>query len=374
MGNNQFHHWADEYAQKILEIIPASNSHPIVLNCILNDHMDPVIIRNILTGDFIYRALKKSIAELTIRFTTQNNFEIISNIIEKLQLPCSTVSSVHEGFSNEFFVINLFFGDMKNPPDFKNCLCMNTSDLAIEETKNTDFMEQFHKIVNIYEPKIVRWFVARKKIDDVIYIKFDANVIKNYERFDHDESVAYGSGKMENDERKKIQRIYELSQNRSEPPALIPFRPPFQKLCNILQMYDLDISKAYAYFMHEIKNDVDKSKFTQRAERALFWVEHHAPKEFNFKINKTPLKPELTKTQAAFVTRVFNFFKSDSDEIETNEEIYDKILYFSKEQNLAPDEANRILYLLILGQNNGPHLGELFRTLDRNRILQLLNL
>ena len=134
------------------------------------------------------------------------------------------------------------------------------------------------------------------------------------------------------------------------------------------------ISKAYASNVHLIKNDRDKRRFTERAQRALFWIENHAPEHALFSVCKNKHSLQLSVHEKNFIKKVYNFIQSDLDDIESNIEIDLKLSQLGQEEGLEQKYAYTILYQIIIKKEHGPPLAELFHALDRNDILMLLSI
>ena len=107
----------------------------------------------------------------------------------------------------------------------------------------------------VYEPIIIRWLFASTRPDAEFAISFDLDVLTIYENFDRCERIYFNEEDVEEKERLKQKRIYELSSVTI--PKNLPFQPSFRHLTTVLQIYEKDLKKAAESF--DVKEE-DKDK------------------------------------------------------------------------------------------------------------------
>ena len=152
----------------------------------------------------------------------------------------------------------------------------------------------------------------------------------------------------------------------------MPFQPSFRHLCNILQINDFDIAKARKYYEAEIKNERDERRFNERAERAVFWIQNHAPEDFKFIINKEKRTDvELTEVEQQFVEALKNELANNWDTYQTDKELQNKIGSLVSEFGLTPDIYKK-LYQLLISRDLGPKLAGFIRSIGKDKILNIL--
>ncbi len=230
------------------------------------------------------------------------------------------------------------------------------------------------EILDVYEPEMVRWIFSSYRPNAAFDLAFDLDVLKNYEDFDRLERTVYGLENVKEEKVLTAKRIYELSQLNSDGkiPDVMPFQPSFRHLCNILQINDFDIAKARKYYEAEIKNERDERRFNERAERAVFWIQNHAPEDFKFIINKEKRTDvELTEVEQQFVEALKNELANNWDTYQTDKELQNKIGSLVSEFGLTPDIYKK-LYQLLISRDLGPKLAGFIRSIGKDKILNIL--
>lgn len=230
------------------------------------------------------------------------------------------------------------------------------------------------EILDVYEPEMVRWLFASYKPISAFDLAFDLDVLRNYEDFDRLERTVYGLEPVKEEKIATAKRIYELSQQNAmgEIPKELPFQPSFRHMCNILQINDFDIPKTRKYYAKDIKNERDERRFNERAERAIFWIQNHAPDDFKFIINKekrTDIK--LTDTESKFIASLKSELSSNWDNYTTDKELQGKIGDLVREFELPPEVYQR-LYQIFINRDLGPKLAGFIRSIGKEKILNLL--
>lgn len=233
------------------------------------------------------------------------------------------------------------------------------------------------EVLNIYEPEIIRYIFASYRSNVEFAVSFDLDVLKTYEDFDRMERQAFG---LEPGNEKKVQmskRVYELS-IVGEMPKIIPFQPAFRHLCNVLQIFNEDISKAKETYKDEIKNPRDERRFNERAHCALYWLKNYAPEEFKFKINEVVQKFNLDENQKIFLTNLKNFLEKNWGELKQDKDLHEKMYEFfnelkAKNETLSPGDFFTTLYQILISQEKGPKLAGFILIIGKEKVLGLLN-
>ena len=152
----------------------------------------------------------------------------------------------------------------------------------------------------------------------------------------------------------------------------MPMQPSFRHLCNILQINDFDIAKARKYYEADIKNERDERRFNERAERAVFWIQNHAPEDFKFIINKEKRSDiELSDNEMAFISALKKELSQNWDNYQTDKELQNKIGNMVSEFELTTDIYKK-LYQILINRDLGPKLAGFIRSIGKDKILNLL--
>lgn len=185
------------------------------------------------------------------------------------------------------------------------------------------------------------------------------------------ERLAYG---LEVGNEKKVamaKRVYELS-SIGEIPTEMPFQPAFRHLCNVLQINDLEVSRARGFYNNEIKNERDERRFQERAIRAAYWIENSAPEEFKFSLNKEALKLEMSEKQTSFLKTLRDYLATEWNTIADDKALHEKMYEMINALELEPMEVFTLLYKKLINLEKGPKLAGFIRTIGQERVLKLL--
>lgn len=228
------------------------------------------------------------------------------------------------------------------------------------------------EVLDIYEPSIVRWIFAGQRPNHDFAIAFDEDVIKIYDEYDKAEAIAFGP----QDAHKKwpvIRRTMELSHLTETFPQEAPKRPKFRLLCNRLQLCGGDIEKTFQRYYGENYSEEEKTFFIQRAERALFWLENHAPEEFRYRLRIEKANLKLSETETGIVEALKNLLLENDiekmDEKSINQLIWDKVI---KGTNSDSKQAFQTIYKVLLDRDQGPRLPSFLKEIGKERLLELL--
>lgn len=229
--------------------------------------------------------------------------------------------------------------------------------------------------MKVYSPEMIRWIFATNRPNHDFSIAFDSDVIKVYDEFDKFERTAL-TETAETGGKKwpTLRRTYELSVVK-DLPATAPVRPAFRELCNRVQMCDKDIERTYTkYYADEITSPEDRKAFTERAERALYWLAHHAEDRFRYEVNTEPRTDvPLPGNLPAAVDTLKEILKSPEfatiSPEDLNQKIYDDIV---RGVGVDAKEFFQAVYQKLICRDQGPRLPSFLKELGPDRILPLL--
>ena len=226
-------------------------------------------------------------------------------------------------------------------------------------------------ILKIYEPEMVRWIFASYKTNVDFSISFDLDVLKVYEDYDKQERLAFG---VETGNEKKVRmakRVIELSQIHGMPTEC-PMQPSLRHLCNVLQINDMDIDKARVSYADQIKNDRDERRFKERSERAIYWIQNHAPEEFKFTINTEKASLDISSDAQNYISKLSEVLESDWDKFTTDKDLHERMYEIMHEMELKPADIFVPIYQLLIKREKGPKLAGFIRTIEKDRAMKLL--
>lgn len=220
--------------------------------------------------------------------------------------------------------------------------------------------------LEIYEPSIIRYLFASTRPDAEFAISFDLDVLKVYEDFDKCEKIYYKEEKVDGKEYAKQKRIYELS-SVGKVSKKMPFQPSFRHLCNVVQIYEGEISKIKGSYNLKSKGDVERLKV--RAKCAFNWISKYAPDAMKFHV-QNDVKVKLSNKEKEALMKLLNY-------LEKHDTLDEKLLYeefyaISTSLDMTPKEFFKACYNVLINQDRGPKLAPFIVTLGKDRVVSLL--
>jgi lysyl-tRNA synthetase, class I len=226
-----------------------------------------------------------------------------------------------------------------------------------------------NEIMEIYEPSIVRWFFASTRPTAEFEISFDLDVLKYYEDFDRCERIYYGKEEVDEREKAKQSRIYELSSVKLN--KTMPFQPSFRHLTTVVQLNQGDIKKIKEYYKEELKTKEDEERLKLRVDCVKNWLEKYAPEAMKYEVQEKVSKDiNLTKEQK----RSLEILKEKLEKNNYIEEtLYEEFMNICKESNIDVKDFFKAAYLVILNKERGPKLAGFIMLLGKEKVVEILD-
>jgi lysyl-tRNA synthetase class 1 len=222
-------------------------------------------------------------------------------------------------------------------------------------------------VLEIYEPSIVRYIFAGSRPTSEFAISFDLDVLKIYEDFDKCERIYFDKEEASDKEKIKQKRIYELSAVKI--PKKLPYQPGFRHLTNLLQIHEKDIKKTMDEFK-DVKTKEDKDKLKLRMECALNWLEHYAPEDFKFTVQKeVPKDLKLDVKEKKALKNVAEMLGKPIKDKELHGEFYN----ICQELNLNVGDFFKAAYKVLINKEKGPRLASFILTIGKKKVKELFS-
>jgi lysyl-tRNA synthetase class 1 len=222
--------------------------------------------------------------------------------------------------------------------------------------------------MEIYEPSMVRWFFASTRPTAEFEISFDLDVLKYYEDFDKCERIYYGKEKVDDREKKKQSRIYELSAvklNKS-----FPFQPSFRHLTNIVQLNQGDIKKIVEYYKEDLKTKEDEERLKLRVTCVQNWLKKYAPEAMKYEVQETVSKDiKLSKEQKTALAILKERLEKKKY---TEESLYEDFMNIAEEAKVEVKDFFQAAYNVLLNKDRGPKLAGFIILLGKDKVISLL--
>ncbi|MBU0459374.1 MAG: lysine--tRNA ligase [Nanoarchaeota archaeon] len=223
------------------------------------------------------------------------------------------------------------------------------------------------ELLEIYEPEIVRYLFAGTRPNKEFSISFDVDVLKMYEDYDKCERIYYGEHQVNEKEKEKQSRIYELSQIGKIPKSM-PYQPRFRHLTTILQIHNLDVNKTIAFLEKELKNKFDKKRLRIRTECAKNWLHKYAPEEFRFTV-QDKCQVTLVKQEKDILHQLAEkLLEKEWNDKELHEEIY----ILCQNNEFPTNDFFKLAYHVLINKERGPRLASFILEIGRKEVAKLL--
>jgi len=224
-------------------------------------------------------------------------------------------------------------------------------------------------VLEVYTPEVTRFLFAGTRPNAEFAISFDLDVLKIYEDYDKCERIFYGIHEVNEKEKAKQSRIYELSQ-LTKPEAEPPYQVTIRHLSTLLQTYDGDIDRTLSSFPDLKPGQV--ARLRQRAECAWRWVTQFAPEDFTFRLkadgsSAPALSPEASRAVVGLLS-VIDGEMDNLDEKALNDRIYD----VAGTAGIDTKEFYKVMYQALVGKDQGPRLASFLKIIGKDKLDRVL--
>lgn len=230
--------------------------------------------------------------------------------------------------------------------------------------------------LEVYPPQILRWIFAGHRPNHDFSIAFDADVIKVYDEFDRAEQIALDPANAKGEKKwPMIRRVYELSTVDGILPTKAPYRAPFRELCNRLQICGGDSERTLArYYANDVRDDMDREAFMDRAARAWSWLQNHAPDEFQYSLDSGVKQQSMySQSQLTALDKLISLVTATDlvaiDGKDLNQAIYDQVI---RGCDADAKEVFKAIYQKLIGRDQGPRLPGFLKEIGKDKVLELL--
>jgi lysyl-tRNA synthetase class 1 len=177
-------------------------------------------------------------------------------------------------------------------------------------------------------------------------------------------------------------RIYELSQVATDgdgktlpledmPP---PYQVPFRHLCNLIQIADGDVEKALAGLADASggPNPEQIPALRARALCARYWSENCAPDEFRFRLRAAGERANLSDGEDAALRLLRDDVVARIETFTEDKQCAEAIYKVAEKAGIESKSLFRAAYQALIGKDQGPRLAGFLRTVDKQRLLDIL--
>jgi lysyl-tRNA synthetase class 1 len=217
---------------------------------------------------------------------------------------------------------------------------------------------------------VVRYMFASTRPNAEFAISFDLDVIKIYEDYDRCERICFGQEQVSEDRAARERRIYELSQVRAVPQAP-PVQVPFRHLCNLVQIHDGQVDPVLDRLELTCGSE-DRRRVAVRTACAANWIRLYAPESFRFSVRAAGSPAVEVDDKERKALRLLRQELEQPLQAHDDKSLGERIYALAAEAGLDPKELFKVVYRVLIGKEAGPRLASFLLTLDRERVLALL--
>lgn len=224
-------------------------------------------------------------------------------------------------------------------------------------------------VLEVYTPELTRYLFAGTRPNAEFAISFDLDVLKLYEDYDKCERIYYGVQEVNEKEKAKQSRIYELSQVAGVEPEM-PYQVTVRHLSTLLQTYDGDVERALAA-LDGVK-PAQLPRLRRRAECAWRWVTAFAPEDFTFRLNEEGAAARALSGEAAAAVRGLTAVIGSELQALDEKALNDRIYAVAAEAGVETKALFQVMYQILIGKDQGPRLASFLKIIGREKLLAIL--
>ena len=214
-------------------------------------------------------------------------------------------------------------------------------------------------------PELLRFVMIRTQPKQPVNFSPDErSVIKIFNDFDRFHTRTYRDPKVSADDK----RVYQLSQIAAQGDF---YAADFQLVATVAQLPHLDLAGEVEKRKGTPLTQTERDQLARRAQAARYWLEHYASSEERIVLQDTlPERAgELTASQCAFLHQLADRLPSvvwEDSALQTT--VFD----VARLTPIAPAQAFKALYRVLLDRDSGPKAGNLLAFLDQDFLLKRL--
>ena len=228
--------------------------------------------------------------------------------------------------------------------------------------------------LSIAEPELLRYFIFRSKAMKGKSFDPGLPLLDLYDEYDRVEEL-YFSKAEEGKRERQLSRIYELSQVERIPttkPQRVPFRfaVVLSQVVGGREERGLEIMQRKGFLVQPTEEDIQRA--LGRLRRARRWVEEYAPDWMRFKVLEVlpeEVKGRLTEGQRKGLSRLASDLRErEYDPVALHNRVYE----VAKEVGADPPELFKAIYLVFIGREEGPRVGNFLSAMEREFVISRL--
>jgi lysyl-tRNA synthetase class 1 len=217
-------------------------------------------------------------------------------------------------------------------------------------------------------PEVLRFLIINNQPNKHIVFDSGLGILNLVDEYDKEERAYFGKEEASKG-MKDLKKTYELSQPYFVP-RKIPHQLPYRHLVTLVQIGEnWEEIKKILNRTNQIPKDLEKNdedRLKQRTENVKYWLKNFAPDIVKFEVKKKLPKINFLEKEKIFLK---NLKKKLSKVKWEAENIHNAIYDQAEKEKMQINQAFKIIYQVILGQEKGPRAGYFLSNLDKDFVL-----
>ena len=237
---------------------------------------------------------------------------------------------------------------------------------AMHSSKGTALSAE--EMLKMTPPEVLRFLIINNQPNKHIVFDSGLGILNLVDEYDKEERVYFGKEEASKG-MKDLKKTYELSQPYFVPKK-IPHQLPYRHLVTLVQIGEnWEEIKKILNRTSQIPKDLEKNdedRLKQRIENVKYWLKNFAPDIVKFEVKMKLPKINFLEKEKIFLKNLKeNLSKVKWEAENIHNAIYDQ----AEKEKIQINQAFKIIYQVILGQEKGPRAGYFLSNLEKDFVL-----
>jgi len=237
---------------------------------------------------------------------------------------------------------------------------------AMHSSKGTALSAE--EMLKMTPAEVLRFLIINNQPNKHIVFDSGLGILNLVDEYDKEERAYFGKEEPSKG-MKDLKKTYELSQPYSIPKK-IPHQLPYRHLVTLVQIGEnWDEIKKILIRTGQIPKELEKTdekRLKQRVENVKYWLKNFAPDIVKFEVKKELPKINILDKEKTFLSNLkVNLSKIDWEAENIHKAIYEQ----AEKEKMQINDAFKVIYQVVLGQEKGPRAGYFLSNLDKDFVL-----
>jgi lysyl-tRNA synthetase class 1 len=226
-------------------------------------------------------------------------------------------------------------------------------------------------------PEVLRFLIARNQPSRHIDMDPGLGILNLVDEYDRYEKEYFSDDEQISDKGDR-RRAFQLSLvDSADDPKNAPVQVPYRHLVTLVQLAD-DYERVKEMVLRtegiEELDEVSEERLKHRIDCVKFWLDRFAPEGVRFHLFEVPPKEQIESLSDEMMMAL-KAMREDLSSIDWNaESIHNTIYEGSRSRDISPKTTFKAFYRVLLGRDRGPRLGFFLSTMEREDVLNKLDI